>query len=550
MSIYDVFILLGGVGLFLYGMTIMSSGLKNACGDNLKVILAKATKSKITSILAGIAVTIFVQSSSATDVMVIGFVSSALMTLGQAIGVIMGANIGTTVTAQITAFNIGAYAPMILFLGAVMNLFLKKRTLREIGSVILGFGMLFQGITLMKSAIAPLAETAAFRALLVSLENPILTVLFGVAFTALLQSSSSATVIFQAFAMQNIISYKTAVYLIIGAAVGSVTPNLLAGLTANRDGKRCALLNLLFNSFRAVLILILITVFPQLLTFIQNLSPDNVARQIANTHTCFAIIAVLVLAPISDQIVKLTRKLIPASEEETRKQEDQRLVYLNNVSQLPAAIAMDNAHREICRMAHFAIDNLQNSLDCFFDHDARKAAKVLQGEETVDYLTGAIVGKLVELRSLELSPKKLNKLYRMIQVVDDLERISDHAENIVGYEALMRNGKASLHDEAIEDLKTLANVTMQSMNVSLIVFEQELMDRFDDAVAMENLVDQTKDQIETAHIDRMTKKACDPQGGILFTNLCIDLERCSDHAINIAEAIRDTTDEALKAIDL
>ena len=164
MSIYDIFILLGGVGLFLYGMTIMSSGLKNACGDNLKVILGKATKNKVTSILAGIAVTIFVQSSSATDVMVIGFVTSGLMTLAQAIGVIMGANIGTTVTAQITAFNIGAYAPMILFIGAVMNLFLKNRTLKEVGSVILGFGMLFQGITLMKSAIAPLAETAAFRA--------------------------------------------------------------------------------------------------------------------------------------------------------------------------------------------------------------------------------------------------------------------------------------------------------------------------------------------------------------------------------------------------
>ena len=270
--------------LFLYGMTIMSSGLKNACGDNLKVILGKATKNKVTSILAGIAVTIFVQSSSATDVMVIGFVTSGLMTLSQAIGVIMGANIGTTVTAQITAFNIGAYAPMILFLGAVMNLFLKNRTLKEVGSVILGFGMLFQGITLMKSAIAPLAETAAFRALLTSLEaafralltsleNPILTVLFGIAFTALLQSSSSATVIFQAFAVQNIISYQTAVYLVIGAAVGSVMPNLLAGLTANRNGKRCAVLNLLFNSLRAILILVLITVFPQILTFIQNLSP-------------------------------------------------------------------------------------------------------------------------------------------------------------------------------------------------------------------------------------------------------------------------------------
>ena len=543
MSIYDIFILLGGVGLFLYGMTIMSSGLKNACGDNLKVILGKATKNKVTSILAGIAVTIFVQSSSATDVMVIGFVTSGLMTLSQAIGVIMGANIGTTVTAQITAFNIGAYAPMILFLGAVMNLFLKNRTFKEVGSVILGFGMLFQGITLMKSAIAPLAETAAFRALLTSLENPILTVLFGIAFTALLQSSSSATVIFQAFAVQNIISYQTAVYLVIGAAVGSVMPNLLAGLTANRNGKRCAVLNLLFNSLRAILILVLITVFPQILTFIQNLSPGNVARQIANTHTCFAILAVLVLAPVSEFIVKLAGKLIPPSEEETRRGEDQRLVYLNNTSQIPAVIAMDQAHREICRMAHFAIDNLQYSIDCFFEHDAKKGQMALQGEETVDYLTGAILGKLVELRSLDLSPKHLNKLYRYIQVVDDLERISDHAENIVEYEEQMRTGKASMHQEAIDDLHLLANITMQSMNVSLIVFEQELMDRFADAEAMEDLVDQTKEQIEASHIERMAKKACDPKGGILFTDFCIDMERCSDHAINLAEVVRDLTEQ-------
>jgi len=542
MSIYDIFILLGGVGLFLYGMTIMSSGLKNACGDNLKVILGKATKNKLTSILAGIAVTIFVQSSSATDVMVIGFVTSGLMSLAQAIGVIMGANIGTTVTAQITAFNIGAYAPFILFVGAVMNLFLKNRTLKEVGSVILGFGMLFQGITLMKSAIAPLAETAAFRALLTSLENPILTVLFGIAFTALLQSSSSATVIFQAFAMQNIISYQTAVYLIIGAAVGSVTPNLLAGLTANRNGKRCAVLNLLFNSLRAILILILITVFPQLLTFIQGLSPDNVARQIANTHTCFAIIAVIVLAPVSNFIVKLAEKLIPASEEETRRASDQRLVYLTNTSQIPAAIAMDHAHREVCRMARFAYDNMQNALDCFFEHDIKKGQKAMQGEETVDYLTGAILGKLVELRSMDLSSSHLKKLYRMIQVVDDIERISDHAENIVEYEEQMRTGKASMHQEALDDLKTLADVTMKSMDVSFTVFEQELMDRFDDAEAMEDLVDQTKEQIEAAHIDRVTKKACDPKGGILFTDFCIDMERCSDHAINLAEAVRDTMD--------
>ena len=274
MSIYEAFILLGGVGLFLYGMTIMSTGLKNACGEKLKTMLEKATRNKVTSILAGIAVTIFIQSSSATDVMVIGFVSSGLMSLFQAIGVIMGANIGTTITAQITAFDIGKYAPFILFVGAIINLFLKNKTVKHIGSVILGFGMLFEGITLMKSAIAPLAKTQAFVDFVSSLDHPLIMVLFGIVFTALLQSSSSATVIFQAFAVQGIITYHTAVYLIIGAAVGSVTPNLLAGLTANRNGKRCAVLNLLFNLIRAAIVLIIITVIPGILTLIQSCLPE------------------------------------------------------------------------------------------------------------------------------------------------------------------------------------------------------------------------------------------------------------------------------------
>ena len=203
---------------------------------------------------------------------------------------------------------------------------------------------------------------------------------------------------------------------------------------------------------------------------------------------------------------------------------------------------MDHAHREVCRMARFAYDNMQNALDCFFEHDIKKGQKAMQGEETVDYLTGAILGKLVELRSMDLSSSHLKKLYRMIQVVDDIERISDHAENIVEYEEQMRTGKASMHQEALDDLKTLADVTMKSMDVSFTVFEQELMDRFDDAEAMEDLVDQTKEQIEAAHIDRVTKKACDPKGGILFTDFCIDMERCSDHAINLAEAVRDTMD--------
>ena len=537
MTIYEAFSLLGGVGLFLYGMTIMSTGLRNACGDNLRVLLGKATKNKITSVLAGIAVTVLIQSSSATDVMVIGFVTSGLMSLIQAIGVIMGANIGTTVTAQITAFNISAYAPMILFIGAVMTLFLKNKRTRDIGSVILGFGMLFVGISFMKSAITPLSQTKAFISFLSTLSNPVITVLFGIAFTALLQSSSSATVIFQAFAMQGIIDYRTAVYLVIGAAVGSVTPNLLAGLTANRAGRRCSVLNLLFNVIRALLVLTVITIFPQITTFIQNLSPGNVARQIANTHTIFAIFAVVVLLPFAEKIVALSERIIPVTEQERRKGEDRKLIYLTQTDRLPAGVAIDLAHREVTRMGQIAVKNLALATSCFFTHDPALAEQVRENEETVDYLAQAIVDKLVELRMLDLHRHHLNRLYRMIMVVDDLERISDHAENIVEYEEVVRSGKAVIHDEARGELQELTDVTLQSLQVSLEIFEKEDFEQYGEAERLENLVDDKKDEIDAKHLVRLMEGTCDPQGGVLFTDMTIDLERCSDHALNMAQAL-------------
>ena len=537
MTIYEMFTLLGGVGLFLYGMTLMSSGLRNACGDNLRIILEKATSNRVMAVLAGLAVTIFVQSSSATDVMVIGFVTSGLMTLFQAIGVIMGANIGTTVTAQITAFNISAYAPLILFAGAVISLFVKKKTIRYTGSVILGFGMLFQGIALMKSAIVPLSETKAFISFVSSLEHPILTVILGVLFTALLQSSSSATVIFQAFAVQGIISYRIAVFLVIGAAVGSVTPNLLAGLTANRAGKRCAVLNLIFNLFRAVFVLILITVFPQILEAIQSLSPGNIARQIANTHTFFAIIAVVVMLPISQLFVKLSEKLIPVTAEELKRAEEQRLVYLTQTDRVPPAVAINQAHREIARMGRIAVDNLIRSLESFFDHDPEKRELVEETEQTVDFLTGAIMTKLTELRSLDLTERNLDRLYSMIHAVDDFERISDHAENIIEYEQMLEEGEAKISETEMAEIKALSDLTVKSLNLAHQIFDEECFEKVFDAEIIENRVDETQKRIIKNHVERLMHENCDAQGSVIFTDMCTDLERCSDHAINIATAL-------------
>ncbi len=539
MSLFELFSLLGGVGLFLYGMTIMSTGLKNACGENLRVILEHATKNKVISVVVGIAITMLIQSSSATDVMVIGFVNSGLMSLTQAIGVIMGANIGTTITAQITAFNLSAYAPMILFVGAVLYLFMKKDMVKYVGSIIMGFGMLFEGIALMKTAIAPLAETEAFIHMISALENPFLTVLFGILFTALLQSSSSATVIFQAFAVQGIISYETSVYLVIGAAIGSVTPNILASLTMSRNGKRTALLNLLFNLIRAGILMILLFIFPQILTVIKSLSPGNVARQIANTHTIFAIFAVLVMLPFSDKIVKLTQTLLPLKPEESRTGEERKLLYMTQTGTIPSAVAVSQAHREITRMGEIASRNLKTAIKCFFEQDDSLAEVVEETEDTVNYLDRSIISKLVELRTLEMTPRDLNRVYHMTLVVADIERLSDHAENIVEYEAQVRSGKATLSEDAMAELKQLAQLSLQSVDLCLSIFANEDYDRLQEAEDLEDLVDDTQETIIGNHVKRLMNATCNPMGGVVFTDMATDLERCSDHAINIATALSD-----------
>lgn len=537
MTVWEVIELLGGVGLFLYGMTQMSSGLMAVAGDNLRVILEKATSNRIMAIGVGLLVTLMIQSSSATDVMVIGFVNAGLMSLGQAVGVIMGANIGTTVTAQLAAFNLSAYAPAILFVGAVMYLFLKNGTLKNVGAVILGFGMLFEGIGLMKEAIAPLSESEAFISLISGLNNPIAAILFGVAFTALLQSSSSSTVIFQTFAVQGILSYDVSVYLVMGAAIGSVTPNLLASLTTNRNGKRTAVLNLLFNVIRCLVLLLLITIFPQILQLIQSLSPDDVARQIANTHTIFAILAVLIEAPFADKIVALAQKILPLRDEETRKQKEQRLVYLVSMDSIPAATSLEQARKEVYRMGQIALRNLQASIDFFFDPTDEKAQGVMETEDTVDYLDHNISQALIDLRYHHLPPRELNRLGHLLLDVSDIERISDHATNIVEYRQKLDQRKGSLSDTAITDLHRISEATLKSVEYSLDLFAEDRFQDLNTALQLEDIVNGEKDRCISAHVERMMDEVCDSMGAVVYSDMVTDLERCSDHAINIAYSL-------------
>ena len=538
MTIWEMISMLGGVGLFLYGMTAMSTGLKNAAGDRLRSILERVTTNRIAAVAIGLVVTVLIQSSSATDMMVIGFVNSGLMNLAQAIGVIMGANIGTTVTAQITAFNLTAFAPLLLFSGCVMHLFSKKLLIRHIGSIVLGFGMLFVGIGLIKASITSLSNEPIFISFLSTMNHPAVAVLFGVAFTALLQSSSSSVVIFQAFAVEGLLTYDQCVYLVIGAAIGSVTPNLLASLTTDRNGKRTALLNLYFNLFRAALLILLINLFPAILRGIQSLSPNDVARQVANTHTLFALTAVLIMLPCSNLLVRLSMKTLPLLPSEQRSQEEQKLVYLVNAEKNLPVIALRQGMLEVNRMGRIARGNLDTALKYFFDPSQSELfVQVEETEQTVDFLNHAISDKLIQLRSLQLSDRDVFRLSKMMTVVSNYERISDHAENIIEFADRLKNAGAKISEEGMRELRSMADAVMETLDVSMEVFEKEKFTLLPHAEALEQRVDDMQEQYVQNHITRLMKTVCDPLGGVIFTDMCTDLERCSDQAINIATAL-------------
>lgn len=536
MTLAEITSLLGGVGLFLFGMTMMSTGLKNSCGDNLQNILEKATANKYIAVIVGIVMTMLIQSSSATDVMVIGFVNSSLMTLAQAIGVIMGANIGTTITAQITAFNIHTFTPFLLFCGAIMYLFMKKNIVKNVGSVIMGFGMLFEGVAIMKVAILPLSQTQVFIDFMETLSNPAVALIFGVAFTAVMQSSSSSIVIFQAFCIQELISYDVCIYLVIGAAIGSVTPNILASLTANRNGKRTACINLIFNVIRAIIIVIVINIFPQTLEFIKSLSPNDVGRQIANSHTIFAIFAVLVELPFTKYIIDLSYKIVPIEESEARAEEERSLKFMSQIDKIPTNMAINQAKLEANRMGHFALENFSDAMDCFFDYTEDKAERVFELEETVDILNRDIADCMVQLRASDLSNENLKRVTAVSTAVNDMERISDHAENIVEYTQRMKAQKTKFSKKALKELKELSDNVSESINMALDIFLNENYSRLDEIEKLEAKIDKQSKKYINNHIERLMKEDCGPLAGILFSDIVTDLERCGDHAINIAYA--------------
>ncbi len=537
MGIVQVFLLMGGLGMFLYGMKMMSDGLEQAAGDRMRRTLEALTTNRFAGVAVGAGVTAVVQSSSATTVMVVGFVNAGLMTLLQATGVIMGANIGTTITAQIIAFKLSDIAPLFIFVGMVLNIFIKKRLVSRIGYIIVGFGVLFVGMNLMSQAMLPLQENEAFRHFLVNFRNPIVGVAVGAIFTAVLQSSSASVGILQALAMLGLIGLDNAVYVILGQNIGTCITAVLAAIGTSANSKRTAGIHLMFNIIGTIIFLIVLAIFPAIPDWVKTISGDNASRQIANFHTIFNITVTILLFPFAKQMVWLITKILPEKPDPNRV--EKKLLYLDDrIAQTPA-IALTQTIRELTRLGRIASSNLSLAIEAFFEKDESKANRVLEVEKTINFLNHEIIDYLVRIRALELPEHDMRVLGGLYHVVSDIERVGDHAENIAEYTLILIEGRIKMSQEGTEELKVMADKVMETLNACLDLFERRDLQHISTATALEEEVDGMQDQFIHNHISRLQDRACHPQAGVVFTDMITDLERVADHAINIAYSLKD-----------
>lgn len=535
MNILMIFLLLGGLGMFLYGMKMMSDGLENVAGDRMRQTLEVLTTNRFAAVGVGAGVTALVQSSSATTVMVVGFVNAGLMSLLQATGVIMGANIGTTITGQLIAFKLSDIAPFFIFLGMLMVVFIKKRFYNRLGDIVLGFGILFVGLNLMAQAMAPLQDNEAFRSFLINFKNPFIGVLIGAIFTAVLQSSSASVGILQTFAAIGLIGLDSAVFVILGQNIGTCVTAILSAIGTSTNSKRTAGIHLMFNVLGTVIYLILILIFPSIVTLVESLSPGNASRQIANFHTIFNVSVTILLFPFANLMVKLITRIIP--DKVSADHVEKRLVYLDErIAQTPS-IALSQTLKEVTRMGKITTDNLQRSLDGFFGNDEAMATKVLEVEKTIDYLTHNIANYLIDFRGMELSEHDLKILGSLHHVIIDMERIGDHAENIAEFTFTLSERRGCLSEEAEAELRTMSQKTVEMLNSALEIFETRNVSRLSNIENLEQEIDNMKKEYTNNHVERLQVKECDPQVGVVFTNLISTLERVADHADNIAQSI-------------
>ena len=530
----------GGLGMFIYGMQIMAQGLENAAGSKMKALLEALTRNKLMGVMLGALITAVIQSSSATTVMVVGFVNAGIMNLSQAMGVIMGANIGTTVTGWLVSsvewakfLSPSNLAPIAIMAGVIVMLTGSRRSTKDLSSIIIGFGILFVGISTMSSAVSPLQESEAFRSLFVTLgHNPFLGIIAGALVTAIIQSSSASVGILQSLAAAGLVPFNAAVYIIMGQNIGTCVTAIMSSIGAKKNAKTAAIMHLLFNIIGTIIFSILAIVLFKVV-FIEAGEGMITQTQISTVHTIFNIGTTVLLFPFSEWIIKLARKL----EKEDESTEDESRVLLDDRMLETPGIALQSALSEVNRMGSIVLRTVDKAIDVIFTKDYQKILEIKEEEDTVDRLCSGITNYVVKLSSLSLNEKEHHEVASILQTLSDIERISDYCENLSEFAETLTERKAVFTEIGRAELKEMAEVCAESFRYALEAFVENDKGKAMKVIEKESQADDLEIKLRTGHMQRLANNQCNTDAGIVYLDALVALERISDHSRNIAEEV-------------
>lgn len=534
MSVYFL-AFLGGIALFLYGMQLMGDGLQKAAGSKLQKILEKMTGVLALGVLLGAVVTAVLQASGATTVMTVGLVNAGLLTLKQAFGIIMGANIGTTMTAQLIAFKLSDYITLLIFFGFLIQLLAKRRRSKYLGQVMLGFGILMLGMDMMGKAVMPLRNYPGFVDFIGAFsDNPVLGVAIGIIMTVLIQSSSATIGILIAMASQGLIPLEGAIPVLLGDNIGTCITAILASLRANVTAKRVGLAHVMFNTIGTV---IFITLMPMFIKFVLTVSPEgDIARQIANAHTSFNIINTLLFMPFANYFIRFIEKLLPDKGEIISR----RPVFLDKAMLNTPSLAMSLAVKEVVRMGNVARKNMGMAIDSVNKFDETKVKYVLEHEPVVDSLETDITNYLTAMSETQMSPDLSARHTGLLHACNDIERIGDHAETLAKKSRMIFEDEVNFSDEAKEELRQLGEKVMAASGKAIEALEKNDKQIAAEAITLCREVKAYQKIVRKNHIVRLNEKRCDALAGFVMLELLINMKRVSDHSKNISQIVQGT----------
>ena len=538
MQLSDILSLLGGLALFLYGMQMMSSGLEAAAGNRMKEILEKLTSNRILGVLVGAGITAVIQSSSATTVMVVGFVNSGMMTLQQAVWIIMGANIGTTVTGILISLDIGAMAPLLAFIGVAMVVFLKSPKAHHYGSILAGLGVLFIGMDMMSAAMHPLRESQAFIDLMTRFSNPVLGILAGMVFTAIIQSSSASVGILQSLANSGLIPFSSSIFVLFGMNIGTCITAVLASIGTSRNAKRTTVIHLMFNLIGTCVFTVLALLLP-VAEWIQALVPGAPAAQIAAMHTTFNIATSLLLIPFGTQLAALATRILP----DTKKPVEQMTMadllsgdlYRGRSLFGSSAIQMDVLSHEIRRMLVLAGDNVEKGFDAVLSQGKADLTPLEAAEESIDMMNKEISQYISRILSFEKSDADIAAIEEYFLITGNTERIGDHAMNIAEYTKMIREKNLSFSEQAQDSIRQMQAITGKMMK-KMLEEPADTAEWLSDIAGMEQQIDNMTETFREQQLQRMRQGLCSEETCVLYSELLTDFERVGDHALNIAQS--------------